>query len=52
MDARETGQFVSMYVNHWTLGYGDKGEQAVQLLLDEGFRNGILPYPTQAEFVA
>lgn len=52
MDADQTNRFVSMYVNHWTLGYGDKGRSAVQLLLNEGFRKGILPYPAQAEFVA
>ncbi len=51
MNAQQTDQFVSMYVNHWTLEYGDKGHQAVQLLLDEGFRKGILPEPTPAEFV-
>lgn len=52
MNAQQTDAFVSMYVNHWTLDYGDKGKQAVELLMAEGFRKGILPYPAQPEFVA
>lgn len=51
MDEGETNEFVSMYVNDWTLGYGDRGKQAVELLLAEGFRKGILPYPANPEFV-
>jgi len=26
-------QFVGMYVNHWTLDYGDKGREAITWLL-------------------
>ena len=52
MDEIETDQFVSMYVNNWTLSYGDRGKQAVELLLAEGFRKGILPYPAAPEFVS
>lgn len=51
MDSNQTDQFVSMYVNHWTLGYGDKGHEAVQLLLDQGVQQGILPSSICAEFV-
>ena len=51
MDAVQTNTFVSMYVNDWTLGYGERGKQAVELLLAEGFRKGILPYPAAPEFV-
>ena len=43
--------FVSMYVNEWTLDYGQKGRQAVQTLLDRGFQAGIIPQSVQAEFV-
>jgi 1,4-dihydroxy-6-naphthoate synthase len=51
MTSQQTDKFVSMYVNNWTLGYGEKGKQAVNLLLDEGFKNGILPERVQPEFV-
>jgi 5,8-dihydroxy-2-naphthoate synthase len=43
--------FVSMYVNHWTLDYGEQGRLAVQTLLDRGFRAGIIPQAVKAEFV-
>src|SRR6201998_2429357 len=36
-------KFVGMYVNKWTLGYGEKGRTAVQLLLDRGNQGGLLP---------
>jgi 1,4-dihydroxy-6-naphthoate synthase len=40
-----------MYVNDWTLDYGERGRQAVQALLDRGFEKGLLPRRVQAEFV-
>ena len=43
--------FVSMYVNEWTLDYGEKGRLAVQTLLDRGFQAGIIPQAIKAEFV-
>lgn len=52
MNEAQTDSFVSMYVNDWTLGYGTRGKQAVELLLAEGFRKGLLPYPAAPEFVA
>ncbi|MFN0119390.1 MAG: MqnA/MqnD/SBP family protein [Blastocatellia bacterium] len=44
-------QFVAMWVNKSTLGYTDADRQAVQLLLDEGFRTGVIPRKVTAEFV-
>lgn len=43
-------KFVSMYVNNWTVDYGERGRNAVQMLLDRGFERGLLPEPVQAEF--
>jgi 1,4-dihydroxy-6-naphthoate synthase len=43
--------FVSMYVNQWTLDYGEQGRQAVQTLLDRGYEAGIIPQAVKAEFV-
>lgn len=50
MDADLADKFVGMYVNRWTLGYGEKGRAAVQALLDRGVQAGLLPGPIQAEF--
>ena len=54
--ARDMGEdladrFVGMYVNDWTLDYGDRGRQAVKRLLDEGHAAGVLPNPVAVEFV-
>lgn len=44
-------RFVSMYVNEWTLDYGEQGRRAVQTLLDRGFEKGLLPRKVMAEYV-
>ncbi len=36
-------RFVGMYVNEWTLDYGQRGRDAVQRLLTEGAEAGIVP---------
>src|SRR4051794_13351854 len=51
MDVTLADKFVGMYVNDWTLDYGDRGRAAVRKLLDEGHRAGIIPSSTQVEFV-
>jgi 1,4-dihydroxy-6-naphthoate synthase len=51
LDISGTDRFVAMYVNEWTLDYGDRGRQAVQILLDRGYEKGLLPRPVQAEFI-
>jgi 5,8-dihydroxy-2-naphthoate synthase len=51
VDSSTADQFVSMYVNDWTLDYGKRGRKAVQTLLDRGFERGILPQHIQAEFI-
>ncbi len=52
MDAGRTDTFVGMYVNDFTVDYGPRGRAAVQRLLDEGHRAGLLPARVTAEFVA
>ncbi len=44
-------KFVGMYVNDWTLDYGDRGREAVRRLLSEGHRAGVIPKPVAVEFV-
>ncbi|HEY2787632.1 MAG TPA: MqnA/MqnD/SBP family protein [Fimbriiglobus sp.] len=51
MDVSLADRFVGMYVNDWTLDYGDRGRAAVRRLLDEGHKAGIIPSPTAVEFV-
>jgi 1,4-dihydroxy-6-naphthoate synthase len=51
MQAETADRFVAMWVNNSTLGYTDKDRQAVQLLLDEGFRKGVIPSQVKVEFV-
>ena len=43
MDAELADKFVGMYVNSWTLGYGERGRQAVCELLARGAQAGLLP---------
>lgn len=44
-------KFVGMYVNHWTLDYGDKGRAAVRQLLNEGIAAGLIPDCGEIDFV-
>jgi 1,4-dihydroxy-6-naphthoate synthase len=54
--ARDMGEdladrFVGMYVNDWTLDYGERGRAAVRKLLEEAHRAGIISNPVAVEFV-
>jgi len=51
MDAELADKFVGMYVNNWTLGYGEKGQQAVKELIRRGTQAGLLPAPPTVEFL-
>ncbi len=44
-------RFVAMWVNDLTLDYGDRGREAVRLLLKEGVDKGIIPHSVQIDFV-
>jgi predicted solute-binding protein len=41
-----------MYVNNWTLGYGEKGQEAVRELIKRGAKAGLLPGPPTVEFLS
>jgi 1,4-dihydroxy-6-naphthoate synthase len=43
-------RFVAMWVNDLTLDYTDRGREAVQRLLREGFERGIIPNRPAVEF--
>ena len=51
LDFATADRFVAMYVNEWTLDYGERGREAVQTLLDRSYEKGLLPKQVQAEFV-
>ena len=51
LDRSKADTFVGMYVNDWTLDYGDKGRRAIRLFLDEGVKSGIIDHPVTVEFV-
>ena len=45
-----TDKFVGMYVNDYTIDYGERGRAAVKLLLERAHEAGIIPRPVQLEF--
>jgi 1,4-dihydroxy-6-naphthoate synthase len=45
-------RFVGMYVNHWTLDYGEKGRESIRKFLDLGHERGLIPHRQELEFVA
>jgi 1,4-dihydroxy-6-naphthoate synthase len=51
MEVELADKFVGMYVNKWTLGYGERGKQAVQELITRGTDAGLLPGPPTVEFL-
>ena len=52
LDPELADKFVGMYVNRWTLGYGERGRTAVQELLDRGFQSGLIPDRVTAEWLS
>ena len=54
--ARDMGRdladkFVGMYVNHWTLDYGERGREAIRRFLGQAFERGLIPHRQELEFV-
>jgi 1,4-dihydroxy-6-naphthoate synthase len=52
LDRAKTDRFVGMYVNELTLGYGDRGRQGLERLMDEAFERGLIPTRVPIEFAA
>jgi 1,4-dihydroxy-6-naphthoate synthase len=52
LDKDRTDTFVGMYVNDLTLGYGERGRQGVERLMDEAFEKGLIPHRVPVEFAA
>jgi 1,4-dihydroxy-6-naphthoate synthase len=54
--ARDMGRdladkFVGMYVNHWTLDYGERGRESIRRFLVRAFDEKIIPHRQELEFV-
>ncbi len=54
--ARDMGReladkFVGMYVNHWTLDYGEKGRESIRRFLGRAFEKGLIGHRQELEFV-
>lgn len=55
--ARDMGReladkFVGMYVNHWTLDYGEKGRESIRRFLGQARERGLISREPKLEFVA
>jgi 1,4-dihydroxy-6-naphthoate synthase len=51
LDRSKADAFVGMYVNDWTLDYGEAGRRAVRQFLQRGVEAGIIAKPVAIEFV-
>ena len=54
--ARDMGRdladkFVGMYVNHWTLDYGERGRESIRRFLAQGHQRGLIPRAPELELV-
>jgi 1,4-dihydroxy-6-naphthoate synthase len=51
LDRNLADKFVGMYVNEWTLDYGERGRTAVRRLLEEAAKAKIIPSSVKVQFV-
>ena len=54
--ARDMGReladkFVGMYVNHWTLDYGERGRESIRRFLGRAFEQKLISHRQELEFV-
>ncbi|MEQ8789836.1 MAG: MqnA/MqnD/SBP family protein [Pirellulaceae bacterium] len=52
LDHAKADEFVGMYVNDWTLDFGERGREAVRQLLAKGHEAGVIPTLVVPEFSA
>ena len=45
-------QFVGMYVNHWTVDYGEKGRESIRRFLSQAADRNLIPSLPKLEFVS
>ena len=51
LDTLLADEFVGMYVNDWSIDYGPRGRQAIQVLLSQGYEAGLIPQVQQLQFI-
>ena len=51
LDLNQADKFIGMYVNDFTLDYGEAGREAIRQFLGRGKEQGILPSAVELEFV-
>ena len=51
LDVPMADQFIGMYVNDYTIDYGDIGRRAIHEFLTRGHEAGLIPAPVELEFV-
>jgi len=51
LDRSQADKFVGMYVNDWTLDFGERGREAVRTLLQRAYDAKIIPHPVKLEFI-
>ena len=51
LDRGMADEFVGMYVNDWTLDFGDRGCEAVAALLRRGHETGVIPQLVEPLFI-
>jgi 1,4-dihydroxy-6-naphthoate synthase len=51
LEREKADTFVGMYVNDWTLDYGERGRHAVREFLRRGVESGVITRPVEVSFV-
>ncbi len=51
MGRKLADQFVGMYVNHWTLDYGERGRESIRRFLGRAHQKGLITQCPDLEFV-
>ena len=51
LNPERADRFVGMYVNDWTLNFGERGREACRRLLESGYQAGIIPQLVEPEFI-
>jgi len=51
LERNDADKFVGMYVNNWTLDFGDVGRRAVREVLQQAYDHGIVPKRVVPEFI-
>ena len=51
LEKNKADKFIGMYVNKYTLDYGEDGRKAIKLLLSRGYEEGIITKKVKVDFV-